>query len=206
MVEVGWGDHRRAWIAPGLTCRDATRVPDVMRGEEVQILGALDQLSGSGRTWVCLPGTHSKWAEVEDGRVLAFATHMTGEVFAVMKGHSILGRMMTDAPVDLESFEAGVRRARDPGGLLHHLFGVRTCGLLGDLANERSAAYLSGLLIGHEIASVPKLAGNVHLLGAEQLTALYRVALRCFGVEASLLDPDAVVRGLYRLAQSLSRH
>ena len=206
MIEVRWGRGRRAWIAPGLTCRDATGVPDVMRGEEVQILGTLDRLAPTGTTWICLPGTHSKWAKVEGGRIVEFATYMTGEVFAVMKAHSILGRMMAEAAVDLEAFDAGVRRAREPGGLLHHLFGVRTRGLFGDLTDDRSAAYLSGLMIGHEIASVPWLAGSVHILGAEQLGTLYVVALRCFGIEASRLDADAAVGGLYRLARTLPNH
>ena len=80
-----------AWIAPGITCRDETGIPDVIRGEETQILGCLDQL-GAGRHTICLPGTHSKWVEIENGMIVRFSTHMTGEAFAVLKTHSILGR------------------------------------------------------------------------------------------------------------------
>ncbi len=131
--KVQW--HRgEAWIAPGVTCRDAAGVPDVMRGEETQILGCLEQL-GAGRHLICLPGTHSKWVEVEDGRILHFTTHMTGEAFAVFKGHSILGRMMKDGASDRAAFADGVRRSADAGGLLHHLFGVRARGLFGELAD-----------------------------------------------------------------------
>ena len=202
MAQVRWGEGRSAWVVPGLSCRDVTGVPDVMRGEETQLLGVLDDLPRKS-TWVCLPGTHSKWVHVEDGRITELATYMTGEVFAVMKGHSILGRMMRDATVDPDAFADGVVRARDAGGLLHHLFGVRTSGLFGDLSETSSSAYLSGLLIGHELASIPLLTETVYLLGSEQLTSLYVEALAACGISAFVLDPDAVVEGLFRLAASL---
>jgi 2-dehydro-3-deoxygalactonokinase len=204
LVEVQWGISRSAWIVPGLSCRDPQGVPDVMRGEETQILGAIDDVSERS-AWVCLPGTHSKWAHLEGGRIAHFATYMTGEVFAVMKAHSILGRMMADADVDPVAFESGVLRAREPGGLLHHLFGVRTRGLFGDLSDSDSAAFLSGLLIGSELAAVPRLTGTVYLLGAPQLTHLYAEALKCYGVDTKILDADAAVRGLFKLGQMLPR-
>jgi 2-dehydro-3-deoxygalactonokinase len=202
MVRVEW-NGRSAWIAPGLTCRDESGVADVMRGEEVQILGALDLLAESN-AWICLPGTHSKWAQVQAQRIVRFATHMTGEVFAVMKAHSILGRMMSDGELDLHAFDAGLRRARDHGGLLHHLFGARTRGLFGELDKTQSADYLSGLLIGHELRSIPQQSGVVYVLGAETLAQLYVHALRTQGYEPRLLDSDAAVTGLSRLA-SLTR-
>ena len=129
MRKVTW-KRSAAWIAPGLTCRDDAGIPDVMRGEEVQILGVLDQL-GPGTHTICLPGTHSKWVEVRDGRIERFSTHMTGEAFAVFKTHSLLGRMMKDGAPDVAAFNDGVRRSADAGGMLHHLFGVRTRGLFG---------------------------------------------------------------------------
>jgi 2-dehydro-3-deoxygalactonokinase len=198
MIRVHWNE-RTAWIAPGLTCRDESGVADVMRGEEVQILGAFDRLAQDD-AWICLPGTHSKWAQVRAQRIVRFATYMTGEVFAVMKAHSILGRMMSDGELDLYAFDAGLGRARDDGGLLHHLFGARTRGLFGELDNTQSAGYLSGLLIGHELRSVPQQSGVVYVLGAEALAQLYVHALRTQGYEPHLLDPDAVVTGLARLA------
>jgi 2-dehydro-3-deoxygalactonokinase len=201
MCEVRWGKHR-AWIAPGLSSRDAAGVPDVMRGEETQILGVLDQLPASA--WICLPGTHSKWVEVRDGTIVRFATHMTGEVFGLLRSHSILGRMMRDGPTDLQWFAAGVRRAQDAGGVLHHLFGVRARGLFGELPDEASGSYLSGILIGHELVSARSAAAGVFLLGAKPLVDLYQHALRQFGREATVLDPDAVVRGLFRLGAQLS--
>jgi 2-dehydro-3-deoxygalactonokinase len=202
MVEVHWGSSRSAWIVPGLRCRDRQGVPDVMRGEETQILGALDDvLEHSAR--ICLPGTHSKWVQLEGGRMTRFATHMTGEVFAVLKAHSILGRMMTAADFDPVAFQSGVLRAREPGGLLHHLFGVRSRGLIGDLTDDDSAAYLSGVLIGHELAAIPRLTGAVYLLGVPQLARLYAEALKTYGVDAGVLDPDSAVSGLFKLAQTL---
>ena len=203
MVEVSWGSARRAWIVPGATCRDAQGVPDVMRGEETQILGALSDIRARS-AWVCLPGTHSKWAHVEGGRITHFTTHMTGELFAVMKAHSILGRLMTDAELDSVAFQSGVLRARERGGLLHHLFGVRSRGLLGDLSDDDSVAYMSGLLIGHELVSMPRLDGTVYLLGAPQLAHLYTEALKSYGVDTVILNADSAATGLFNLAQTLA--
>jgi 2-dehydro-3-deoxygalactonokinase len=199
--KVAW-NGREAWIAPGVSCRDAAGVPDVMRGEEMQILGALGQL-GPGRHTVCLPGTHSKWVEVGDDRILNLATHMTGEAFAVLKAHSILGRMMKDGPADAGAFEDGVRRSGEAGGLLHHLFGVRARTLFGELADAASASYLSGLLIGHEIRSARNGASVVHLLGTTQLGEAYRRAFAALGMVSITLDPDSVTIGLFRLAAML---
>jgi len=204
MVEVRWGSSYRAWIVPGLSCRDTQGVPDVMRGEETQILGAIDDVSEHSAR-VCLPGTHSKWVELEGGRITRFATYMTGEVFAVLKAHSILGRMMADANIDPVAFQSGTLRARDAGGLLHHLFGVRSRGLVGDLSDDDSGAYLSGLLIGNELAALPRLSGSVYLLGALPLTRLYTAALKGYGVDSKILDADAAVRGLFNLARMLPR-
>ena len=203
MRRVHWEAHE-AWIAPGVSCRNASGVPDVMRGEEMQILGALDAV-GSGAHTVCLPGTHSKWVEVADGRITGLATHMTGEAFAVLKAHSILGRMMKDGTEDGAAFDEGVRRSGDPGGLLHHLFGVRARTLFGELADSASASYLSGLLIGHEVRAAHRGDRRVHLLGAPALCELYRRALMQLGHDAGLLEPDAVTRSLHRLAAMLDR-
>ena len=203
MRKVAWS-RGEAWIAPGVTCRDEAGIPDVMRGEETQILGVLDQL-GAGRHTVCLPGTHSKWVEVEDGRILRFSTHMTGESFAVFKNHSILGRMMKEGATDRAAFADGVRRATDSGGMLHHLFGVRSLGLFGELADTASASFLSGLLIGHEIQAARQEARPVHLLCTPQLAEVYCQALDVLGLESRTLDSNAVTTGLFRLASRLNK-
>ena len=190
------------WIAPGLTCRDDAGVPDVIRGEETQILGVLDQL-GAGRHTICLPGTHSKWVEVENGKIMHFSTHMTGEAFAVFRAHSILGRMMKDGVTDRNAFADGVRRSADAGGMLHHLFGVRSRALFGELQETASASYLSGLLVGHEIHAAGLGGRSVHLLCTPQLADVYRQALDVLGLKSSTLDSNAVTHGLFRLASHL---
>lgn len=197
---------RRIYIAPGLSCRDADGVPDVMRGEEVQILGAIDRLGVQSAT-LCLPGTHSKWAWVASHRVTGFATHMTGEVFDVLRRHSILGTTIEHTAWDQDSFTRGVARAADVegGGLLHQLFGIRAAGLFGELSPATSGAFLSGLIIGHELrgALATDRDGPVYLIGEEGLVRLYRAALTCVGVEAIDGPDDAAARGLAVLAAHL---
>jgi 2-dehydro-3-deoxygalactonokinase len=196
LVNVSWA-KREGWIVPGLSCSDTAGVPDVMRGEETQILGC-----GVDGT-LCLPGTHSKWVQVKNGRIERFSTAMTGEVYAVLKQHSILGRMMEEARPDAGTFAAGVRRSGEAGGLLHHLFGVRTRGLMGELNAAASASYLSGILIGHELRAQD--AKQFHLLGAAELTALYQQAAAVLGIETRTLDPSSAVCSLYRLGVMLRR-
>jgi 2-dehydro-3-deoxygalactonokinase len=208
MQPIEWGDGRRAWIAPGLCCRDESGVPDVMRGEETQIIGALAELPAGAAT-ICLPGTHSKWVAWRDGRIAGFATAMTGEVFAVLRRHSILGRLMAEGGDghDADAFAAGLRRAGEAGGLLHHLFGARTRGLFGELGETALPSYLSGILIGHEIAALAppgdRRGGPIHLIGAAALVGLYREALAASGREISIIDSDCVARGLFLLAAHL---
>jgi 2-dehydro-3-deoxygalactonokinase len=205
-------------IVPGVTCVDAAGVPDVMRGEETQILGAIagEDAPGRGRELVVLPGTHSKWALVDAGRIETFATFLSGELYAVLKDHSILGRMMApgNAPavVDAAAYERGVRRglaATGPGAsLLHDLFGARTLALFGALTAPAAADYLSGLVIGSEIREGRAWAqqhgaddGRALLVGAPALTARYAAAFDVAGVTATIGPADAAARGLWRIAR-----
>ena len=140
-------------LVPGVArAADPTGFPDVMRGEETQILGASSAAAGGQHCFV-LPGTHSKWAWAEHGRIARFATYMTGEVYACLVQHSILGRLMSGHDADAEAFEQGLARARasagdPPGRLLHDLFSARTLGLFAAVPPTGLASYLSGLLIG----------------------------------------------------------
>jgi len=202
---VEWGRGRQAWIAPGVSCRDDAGIPDVMRGEEVQVLGALDALA-SPPEWLCLPGTHSKWVRIANGRIDAVTTHMTGEWFAVAKAHTILRRLIEDGPLDELAFEAGVRRASTPGGLLHHVFGVRALGLFGELAGRSAGSYLSGLLIGHELVAVPAPPPRVPIIGSAALTDLYVRAMAVRGIQGTPMATDLVVRGLSRLSAFVRAH
>ena len=186
-------DGAAVHIVPGVTTADADDIPEFMRGEETQIIGAA---IGSGV--VCLPGSHSKWATVVDGRISAFATYMTGEAFAAIRDHTILSRQARDRnarPCDYV-FDAGVARSAEPGGLLHHLFGVRSLGLAGLMADEEAALYLSGLMIGHEVRAALQRDSTVLVIGAPALAALYVRAIAACGGAARLGDPDAAGLGL----------
>ncbi len=193
-------DWAQAKLVPGLLSYDAAGVAEVMRGEETQIFGVPALLANGGIA--CLPGTHSKWATVADGRIVGFATHMTGEVYAALKGHTILGRTMREGASDGPVFDAGLARSADPGGLLHHIFGVRAQTLVGALAETDAAAYLSGILIGHEIrAALASATGTtVHIIGAPELTRLYARAIEACGGVAEQHDGDAAAAGLYAIA------
>ncbi|MEO8806687.1 MAG: 2-dehydro-3-deoxygalactonokinase [Burkholderiaceae bacterium] len=195
---------RRIFIAPGLSHRPAAGAPEVMRGEETQLLGLFEELPGAGPHTVCLPGTHSKWATVDGGGISAFHTAMTGELYAVLKQHSLLGALMdhdaASAADDAPAFELGLRTSADASGLLSHLFSVRTRGLFGELSAVQLPSYLSGLLIGHELQGLLAGAQHVHLIGSEALVQRYRRALAWRGVDAQLHGEALAARGLYRLA------
>jgi len=198
---VDWDRGRRLFIVPGLSCRDAHGVPDVMRGEETQIIGAIEELGG--HAVVCLPGTHSKYVRMRDRRIMDFTTHLTGEVFGALWRHSILGRLGdAEAVGDEVAFDAGVDRSAEGQGLLHHLFGVRTRGLFAEIPAAGLASYLSGILIGHEIrAAAP--SEPVAVIGGSELTRLYcRAFTRC-GVPARPIAGETAPRGLWTIARSL---
>jgi 2-dehydro-3-deoxygalactonokinase len=190
-------------LVPGVIGEDPYGVPEVMRGEETEAMGMLDSCGGAGL--VCLPGTHSKWIHLLDQKIVSFITCMTGEVFAVLRKCTILARMMTPGvDVDRESFLRGVTRSQDDGGLLHHLFSVRTLALMDQLTEEASTSYLSGLLIGHEVRAAMPPGTHVHLVGAAQLCSLYGQAIDACGGSFTLEDQDAAARGLAAIARRLS--
>ncbi len=189
------------WFVPGVQWSDAHAI-DVMRGEEVQIVGAL-AARGLDDAVLCLPGTHSKWATVARGRITRLRTYMTGELFGVLRQHSILGRLMRDDADDDGAFDRGVARASEPGGLAHHLFSARTAGLFGQIAEPSLAAYLSGLVIGDEVAqvvaTVPR-AAPLLLVGAAALCGRYARALARHGLAATILPESAAAIGIHRIA------
>lgn len=191
---------RTLWLVPGLTCRDEAGIPDVMRGEETQIAGCLEA-HANGRTIFVLPGTHSKWAVVDDGRVIRFATFMTGEMFSVLCRHSILGRLMANGPDDAQAFGRGLEQSRArEGALLANLFSVRTLGLFGDMAPDELRPYLSGLLIGAEVGAALRTIGVDHgivIVGEAELALRYETALKFFGADPHVERADHMLsRGL----------
>jgi 2-dehydro-3-deoxygalactonokinase len=194
-----WIEPGRIALVPGLSDEQGD-VPDVMRGEEVQIFGAM-RLSGLADGLFVLPGTHSKWATVQGGRITGFRTFMTGEFYGLLSQHSILARTLeADAPLDEAVFLRGVARAGDGQGLLHNAFGVRALGLFGRLSPAESASYLSGLLIGEELRLQELPSGReVIVIGAAALTARYALALGQRGAGVHSFGAEATWAGLRAL-------
>jgi len=214
-------------IVPGVLERG--ELPNVMRGEETQIFGALGEATAAtpetaasaattgaaaqaAGALIGLPGTHAKWVLVRGARIERFYTFMTGEVFAALSEHTILGRTMTtpDRP-DTAAFLRGVSVARSHGhaGMLATIFSTRTLGLTAQLAREEQPDYLSGLLIGHELNGLEAvltrqqstLAGRaLRLIGNEALCERYRLALTQYGCQQAELVKQATERGLWRIA------
>jgi 2-dehydro-3-deoxygalactonokinase len=198
-------------IVPGLRCEHRCElpglaaVPDVMRGEEVQILGALHL--GGWRDGLCiLPGTHSKWAWVRDGRVTAFQSYMTGEFYALLSQQSLLARTLDpQAPFDADAFALGLARARQGRNLLHNAFGARTLSLFDRMAAGPLASYLSGLVIGEEIRNQDlQAAQRITLIGAPALTERYALAFEHLGVATHRMGAEATWSGLHALSHHLS--
>jgi len=195
----------RVGIVPGL-CTEERDIPDVLRGEEVQVFGALDLLGLREGVFV-LPGTHSKWVRVAHGSIATFATFMSGEVYALLRRHSILGRTLPpdDGPLDEPAFLRGVRHAREAGSLLHGAFSTRTLALFARLPDTALPSYLSGLVIGEELRAQPlqQRSAQLVLVGAQPLTRRYQLALTAYGVQATALGDEATWRGLAALAHTL---
>lgn len=191
----------RAWIAPGLHHRTAEGVHDVMRGEEVQLLGA-----GIAEGMVVLPGTHSKWARMEGGAITGFRTFMTGELYALLRRHSFLAQSIEGDASDPAAFAKGVDRALADPAISALLFTVRTEGLFDEIAPTALADYLSGLLIGAEIArGADGAAGPIAIIAEAALAERYTAAfVRAGVVDTTRIDGnDAAAAGLWAIGNSL---
>jgi len=194
-----WAEPGRTGIVPGVSFAGGGRA-DVMRGEEVQLLGAVAAGLAPGDALLCQPGTHCKWARMADGRIAGFRTTMTGELFAMLKKHSLLADFMDGAVADGPAFRAGVA-ASAAGALLGDLFGERASVLLGQRERGDIAAHVSGLLIGSDVREQRIGPGaTVYLLADPALGALYSAAIETAGGSVVLLDShDAFVAGITRL-------
>lgn len=221
-----------AYLVPGVKQRG--RIPDVMRGEETQVLGALLEGAGggvAGEALVIIPGTHSKWVQVSDGRIQHFRTYMTGDLFAALRGHTIHAAASTAAhgtagtsdgdpgsstaasartagasDAFLRGLELAVRDGKP--SLSRHLFRARSEMVLGDLAPEHVHDVLSGLLIGDEVADAlsllsPDETTPVLLIASEVLGDHYRVALERAGLRPRPVGGDPATRGLHAIAGTL---
>ncbi|WP_369991564.1 2-dehydro-3-deoxygalactonokinase [Pseudomonas xanthosomatis] len=200
-------------IVPGVIQRSP--LPNVMRGEETQVLGVLHAQPPQAQAGLLigLPGSHSKWVQVVDGRIAHFDTFMTGEVFAVLSQHSILGRtQQPGSGLDGQAFDRGVQvalSADSEAGVLSTLFSARSLGLTGVLSGAAQVDYLSGLLIGHELAALAHVQrqrrGDAQLpplvlVGNAELCSRYRRALGACGFTQVSLAEQATEQGLWQLA------
>jgi 2-dehydro-3-deoxygalactonokinase len=194
-------------IVPGVATRDAAGTADVMRGEETQLLGAIGP--DEPGVLAVLPGTHSKWARVEHGRVVDFTTFMTGELYGVLIDHSMLGRLAGHEPgrFSRDAFSRGVARGLAAGELAHDIFGARTLALTGALASDDVADWLSGLLIGREVRAARAWALHagidpsvVRVIGADALIERYALAMTDAGILVEQGTADAAALGLWRIA------
>jgi 2-dehydro-3-deoxygalactonokinase len=184
----------RVWIAPGLRYHGPVGI-DVLRGEETKALGWIGQgpARAEGRHLVCEPGTHPKWLEIEDGRVIRFLSAFTGELYAVLSSASIL---RSDGRVrDLAIFDQGLAAAADGDALLNRIYTARSRVAGAGAEQATTGSYLSGLLIGAETAATPRLLGlegaPVVLLGEDPLRSLYARALARHGVAMALAEGGA---------------
>lgn len=198
MVAAPRADGGSALIVPGV-CGSFDGAGEVMRGEETIIMG-LDLEDGT----VCQPGTHSKWVEVRGGRIERFSTYMTGELFATALDHTILGRLAEGEHHSAFGFARGLEAVRSARALTNLLFQARADVLLARMAPEAVRSFISGLLIGHEVADATRRypdSGQVHLIATAGQAARYEEAMAFFGVRPHVHDTDTVfLRGLARIA------
>lgn len=198
------GGSRHLYIAPGLRYQEPSGFYDVMRGEETQIWGA----NMAPNSCCILPGTHSKWAWTgQRGEILRFQTWMTGELFGLHTKHGILGRLMQAGAESLASFESGVRLGLSQLAKANHVvFAARTAGLMEQVPTNQLADYLSGILIGLEVAGGMKELSHaatqtLTLIGDDGLCERYGLALKIAGLQWERSETDATTRGQWLIAK-----
>lgn len=194
--DTPWGSP--AWIVPGVNGTSQYGQPDVMRGEEVQLLG-LNTLHPANEIFALLPGTHSKHAQIVDGKITAFSTFMSGELFSLLSQHSILGRALPQQEEDPQTFLLGVETASRGTAFSHLIFSARTRRLTGEIPDAHVHSYLSGLVMGYELLALPP-GLRAWLVGSPALTTRYELAARQRGLDLAPVDgDDCFIRGLSHL-------
>ena len=203
-AKLVWAGEREA-IVPGVSYLGQGRA-DVMRGEEVQLLGAVAAGLVARDALACHPGTHNKWALLRGGVIHLFGTVMTGELFSLLKEHSILADLL-QGPVEVnDAFQAGVRRVFERDMLPADLFGARAEVLLGQMNKDDVPSYVSGLLVGTDvrIGLTFPLTAQIPVLGRKDLTKLYAAAIREAGREAVELDGErCFLAGINEIAKRI---
>ena len=207
-------DHE-VTIIPGLSCKLCNDNYDVMRGEEIQVLGwlQLDPKHRAGEHLICLPGTHTKWVMVQDGKIQNFKTAMTGELYDLLTTNSILIQKNSSA-FDLEAFNQGANFTlkSELGTFTHGLFSVRSKQLFGELEPTSASSYLSGLLIGSDVRAALNAEewelmslGKVSVIGAGHLTHCFAQVLSNNGLATNICeDVDATLLGFDSIYQQIT--
>lgn len=207
MMEIGTSlPGVRVRVVPGYRYTDAHGNPDVMRGEETQVLGALTLSESNG--WFLLPGTHSKWVRIEDGAIREFMTFMTGELFSLLSRHGTLGALMNETPSVPAAFEAGVKAAQQ-GGFTHMAFCCRAMVVTDAMPAAHAYSYLSGLLIGTELHEIRRRTDaqeriRVQMIGSPALEARYVDAMEYFQMSAAVWQPDQVYLAALRVLAGIT--
>lgn len=199
---IAWIEPGRTGIVPGVAQRGAAGA-DVMRGEEVQVFGALAQGLVPADGPICHPGTHAKWIGLANGRIVSFRTAMTGEIYNLVRRYSILADLLAGEARPDAAFDSGVDEALAGADLLSALFRIRARHLLGEGEGE-PASYASGLLIGCDVRAglLPSGGKAVALIGRPDLCALYAAALARAGRDTTIVDGAAAfVAGIHRLTE-----
>lgn len=193
------------WIVPGMSL-DSDMQPEVMRGEECQILGTLLMRRQSDGVFL-LPGTHSKWARVTDRCLIAFRTYMTGEIFNLLGQSGTLAQLMSSGEHYEDAFARGVSATADETELLNRLFSARSLALFGRLEGGEIASYVSGMLIGTEmrdaLAAWPDLRHtSVICIGSAGMLARYGACARLLGLDLQGIDnKDVLPAALFWIAR-----
>jgi 2-dehydro-3-deoxygalactonokinase len=200
-----WVEPGAVAIVPGLSVIGDGSA-DIMRGEETQVLGAIAAGLAPAECFACHPGTHTKWISVRGGKVAAFRTVMTGELFALLKAHSILAGRLQDEVAAGPDFDTGLARGLAAGEAIADLFTIRADALSGACRIDKGAAYASGLLIGADVRAglSAGAASEVHVIGRPDLAGLYARAIEASGRRAVTVDGGAaVLAGLRRIAETI---
>ena len=202
LLSIEMKGYGRIHFVPGVN--QLSPAPDIMRGEETQLAG-IQSIDG---VTAILPGTHSKWARLQDSEITRFKTFMTGEMYAILIKHSILGKTSSSTWSE-DSFRSGVQKGfsfqEQKRGLLSELFQVRVQAIMGNIPDESVASYLSGLLLGCEIGDALQSGfesdGQKLIVGVERLATLYKSALAECGIGAEIVREDLAATGLFRIAK-----
>ena len=196
-----WPEEDRTAIVPGVSFVEEA---DVMRGEEVQLLGAFAAGLVAGDALVCHPGTHNKWAKLTRGRIDRFTTVMTGELFSLLREHGILADLLSGTAEPADAFASGVRRGLEDECLTAELFKIRARVLLGQADAKDAPSYGSGLLIGADVRAGLRQGGDAEIvvMGRPELTRLYSEALRIAGRQCREVDGEqAFLAGAKRIVE-----